>query len=104
MATITERILAAVQAGAADDAELAAALGLSHQAVNQTARKLETQGRLLRSIGAAGKIVQLPARAPGAHPAPPARTSPPLGLTARRLTSSLLVPVVRRRKTAQARR
>lgn len=66
MATVAERILAAVEVGAADDGELAARLDVSHQTVNQVARRLETHGRLCRSVGAAGKIVNyLPE-----HPAP----------------------------------
>lgn len=67
MATLAERLLAELASGPADDDELATTFGVARQAVNQAARRLESSGRLARSVGPDGKIVN---RLPD-HPAPP---------------------------------
>jgi hypothetical protein len=69
MATIAERILEAIQFKALDDDQLAKRLGVSQrQSINQTARRLETQGLLRRYTGPDGKIVNA---LPDARPAGP---------------------------------
>lgn len=58
MATIADRILEAIRGGPLDDDVLAKRLGVSpRQSVNQAARRLEAAGRLRRSTGPEGKIV-----------------------------------------------
>jgi hypothetical protein len=53
MATLAEWILDAIRCAPLDDDVLAKRLGVQHrQAVNQTARRMEAQGRLRRFIGA----------------------------------------------------
>ena len=60
MATIAERILEAIRYAPLDDDTLARRLGVSQrQSINQTARRLESQGRLHRVVGADGKIVNM---------------------------------------------
>lgn len=60
MATIAERILEAIRYAPLDDDTLARRLGVSQrQSINQTARRLESQGKLRRVIGADGKIVNV---------------------------------------------
>ena len=58
VATIAERILAAIRYSPLDDDVLAKRLGVSQrQAINQAARGLEVQGKLKRVVGPDGKIV-----------------------------------------------
>lgn len=58
MVTLAERILDAIRFGPLDDDVLSQRLGVGHrQAVNQAARRLESQGRLQRFIGLDWKIV-----------------------------------------------
>ena len=58
VATIAERILAAIRYAPLDDDVLAKRLGVSQrQAINQAARRLEVQGKLKRVVGPDGKIV-----------------------------------------------
>jgi hypothetical protein len=58
VATLAERILDAIRYAPLDDDVLARRLGVSQrQSVNQTARRLEAQGRLRRLMGPDGKIV-----------------------------------------------
>jgi len=58
VATIAERILAAIRYSPLDDDVLAKRLGVpQRQAVNQAARRLESQGKLKRVVGPDGKIV-----------------------------------------------
>ena len=58
MASLAERILEAIRYAPLDDDALAQRLGVGHrQAVNQAARRLESQGRLRRLQGPDGKIV-----------------------------------------------
>jgi hypothetical protein len=58
VATLAERILEAIRYAPLDDDVLARKLGVGHrQAVNQAARRLESQGRLRRFTGPDGKIV-----------------------------------------------
>jgi hypothetical protein len=58
VATLAERILEAIRYAPLDDDVLARRLGVGHrQAVNQAARKLESQGRIRRFMGPDGKIV-----------------------------------------------
>jgi hypothetical protein len=59
MATLAERIVRVLRVSPRpmDDDELAARIGVIRQAVNQTCRRLEGQGRLRRYIGREGKIV-----------------------------------------------
>lgn len=58
MATIAERILEAIRHAPLDDDLLARRLGVSQrQTINQTARRLEAQGKLRRVVGPDGKIV-----------------------------------------------
>lgn len=58
MTTLAERILAAIRYAPLDDDVLASRVGASsRQAVNQTARRLECAGRLRRTPGPEGKIV-----------------------------------------------
>lgn len=78
MATIGERILEAIRHAPLDDDQLARRLGVSpRQSINQTARRLEAQGKLRRYIGPDGKIVNAiittdPNPPDGAVPPPPA--------------------------------
>src|SRR4051812_36381996 len=66
--TIADRILEAIRYAPLDDDVLAKRLGVSQrQTINQTARRLESQGRLRRYSGPDGKIVN--ARVD--HAAPP---------------------------------
>jgi Restriction endonuclease len=56
--TIAERILEAIRYAPLDDDVLARRLGVAQrQTINQTARRLESQGRLRRVVGPDGKIV-----------------------------------------------
>jgi len=58
MVTLAERILDAIRFGPLDDDVLSQRLGVGHrQAVNQAARRLESQGRLQRFIGLDWKVV-----------------------------------------------
>jgi hypothetical protein len=60
VATIAERILEAIRYAPLDDDTLAKRLGVSQrQSINQTARRLESQGRLRRVVGSDGKIVNV---------------------------------------------
>jgi hypothetical protein len=58
-ATLAERIVALLAVEPMEDADLAARLGVRHQAVNSTCRGLERNGRLVRQIGDNGRIVNL---------------------------------------------
>ncbi|MBL7495525.1 winged helix-turn-helix domain-containing protein [Frankia sp. CNm7] len=61
MATVADRILghlAGVPAGL-DDGRLAEAIGASRSSVNNACRKLAEQGRLVRAVGADGKILNM---------------------------------------------
>lgn len=70
VATIGERILEAIRYAPLDDDVLAKRLGVSQrQSINQTARRLESQGKLRRSVGPEGKIVNLLAASEG-NPGP----------------------------------
>lgn len=72
MATIGERILEAIRHTPLDDDQLARRLGVSpRQSINQTARRLEAQGKLHRYLGPDGKIVNAPATGAPAPPPPP---------------------------------
>jgi hypothetical protein len=56
--TLPERIRRAVSvSGLLDDDELAARLHVVRQQINQTARRMEARGELVRYVGPAGKIV-----------------------------------------------
>ena len=58
VATLAERILEAIRYAPLDDDVLARRLGVSQrQSVNQTARRLEAQGKVRRLMGPDGKIV-----------------------------------------------
>jgi len=60
VATIAERILEAVRYAPLDDDLLAKRLGITQrQSINQTARRLEAQGKLRRVVGPDGKIVNM---------------------------------------------
>lgn len=83
MATIGERILAAIRHAPLDDDQLARLLGVSHrQAINQTARRLEAQGKLHRYPGPDGKIVNALATDTTTPPPP----TPPQPISAGLLT------------------
>lgn len=57
MPTLAERIIETLKSGdPLDDAHLAKLLGVQHQAVNQTCRKLVDQGKLKRSKSVGGTI------------------------------------------------
>jgi Restriction endonuclease len=75
MATLADRILDAIRYAPLDDDVLAKRLGVGHrQAVNQTARRLEAQGRLRRFTGPDGKIVNALPDSPvqqNSEPTPP---------------------------------
>lgn len=74
MATLAERIMDVIRDAPLDDDELTKLLGVSsRQAVNQVARLLESQGRVVRSRGADGKIVN---SLPGTAPTGPGRVVP----------------------------
>ena len=77
MATLADRILKQLQAGVEfDDDEIAARLGVIRQQINQTCRRLESQGILRRQRGPRGKIVnrRTDDRVPNLKPPP--RTPP----------------------------
>lgn len=79
MGTIGERILEAIRHAPLDDDQLARRLGVSQrQAINQTARRLEAQGKLRRYSGPDGKIVNalLTGSTAPPPPAPPSLTPP----------------------------
>lgn len=68
MATIADQILAAIRHSPLDDDQLARQLGVSHrQSINQTARRLEIEGKLQRYVG---PIVNAPAAGIAERPAP----------------------------------
>jgi hypothetical protein len=81
VATLGERILAAIRYAPLDDDVLAKRLGVGQrQSINQAARRLESLGRLRRYIGPGGKIVNAlidesappaPADSPSPRPAAP---------------------------------
>lgn len=67
MATVADRILTELRWGPLDDDVLTKRLGLNQrQHVNQTARRLAAQGRIVRYTGPEGKLVNA---LPGASPA-----------------------------------
>lgn len=57
MATIAERIVEEIRFKPLDDDVLGRRLGIARQSANQTARRLEAQGVLVRHEGVDGKIV-----------------------------------------------
>jgi hypothetical protein len=72
MATIAERILAAVaNQGPCNDDDLAARLGVARQAINQAARRLVDRGQLARDIGPGGKIINRLPHKPAPEPPQP---------------------------------
>jgi hypothetical protein len=78
VATIAERILEAIRYAPLDDDQLAKRLGISQrQSINQTARRLEAQGKLRRVFGPDGKIVNKLTKH-GANPGPPVEETRPV--------------------------
>lgn len=75
MPTLADRILELLRQGVElDDDQIAARLGVTRQQVNQTCRRLESQGILRRQRGPSGKIVnrRIDDRVPELLPPPPA--------------------------------
>jgi len=103
MATLAARILDAIRHAPLDDDVLARRLGVGHrQAVNQTARRLETRGRLRRFTGPDGKIVNALPDSPAQQASEP--TPPPAvrgGSDHSRITEDEVKEAVRTHLTAR---
>jgi hypothetical protein len=97
VATLAERILEALRYAPLDDDVLARRLGVGHrQAVNQAARRLESQGRLRRFTGPDGKFVNALTGA-AVQAAPKTMSAPvaPGGIAGGRITEDEVKEAVR---------